>query len=78
MKNVEIYTVNYCPYCHKAVDLLDRNNIPYKQYDITDNEDEMRKKLGEMFNIEGRVTVPQIVVDGKLLGGYDKLKEELK
>ena len=33
----------------------------------------MRKKLGQQFNIEGEVTVPQIIIDGKGIGGYTDL-----
>ncbi len=73
MKKIEIYTVNYCPYCKKALAFLEEHNIPFKNIDITENEDEMREKIGEYYHIEGKVTVPQIVVDGTLVGGYDDL-----
>ncbi len=73
MKNVEIYTVNYCPYCHKALSFFEEHNVQFKNIDITHNESEMREKLGKQYNIQGRVTVPQIIVDGKRLGGYDDL-----
>ena len=33
----------------------------------------MRKKLGEMYDIKGDVTVPQIIIDGKRIGGYTDL-----
>ena len=72
-KKIEIYTVNYCPYCHKALDFLKENNVNFKQIDITENEEEMRKKLGEYYHIEQPVTVPQIIVDGKRIGGYEDL-----
>lgn len=72
-KKIEIYTVNYCPYCKKAVEFLKEHNIEFKQIDITENEDEMRQKLGEYYNIEGKVTVPQIIVNGTRLGGYDAM-----
>ena len=72
-KKIEIYTVDYCPYCHKALAFFKENNIEYEQHDITQDEKAMRKKLGEKFNIEGDVTVPQIIVDGKRLGGFDDI-----
>ena len=67
---IDIYTVDYCPYCRKALNFLNERGITYNHHDITSNEDEMRKKLGEMYNIQGDVTVPQIIVDGKRIGGY--------
>jgi len=73
MKKIEIYTVHYCPYCKKALAFLREHNIEFKEIDISENENEMRKKLGEMYNIPGTVTVPQIIVDGKRLGGCDDM-----
>ncbi len=73
MKDVVIYTVDYCPYCKKAEVLLNEKDIPYKKIDITENEEEHRKKLGEYYGIEGKVTVPQIIIDGRRIGGFDVL-----
>ncbi len=75
MKDVQIYTVDYCPYCKKAEMLLKSKNILYKKTDITENEDAYRKKLGEYYDIEGKVTVPQIIIGGKRIGGFDILEK---
>ena len=75
MKDVVIYTVDYCPYCKKAEMLLNSKNINYKKIDITKDEDEHRKKLGEYYDIEGKVTVPQIIIGGKRIGGFDVLEK---
>lgn len=75
MKDVIIYTVDYCPYCKKAEMLLNEKNIPFKKIDISENEDEYRKKLGEYYDIKGRVTVPQIIINGKRIGGFDDLEK---
>lgn len=74
MPKVVIYTVDYCPYCNKAKKLLTEKGIEFEDNDITQNEDEMREKLGEMYNIQGRVTVPQIIINGVHIGGYTDLK----
>ncbi len=73
--NVEIYTVDYCPFCKKAIAFLDEHKVNYKRTRIDDDEDTWRKKLGEMYNIKGDVTVPQIIIDGKRIGGYTDLIE---
>ena len=73
MKDVRIYTVDYCPYCKKAEMLLKEKNIEYKKIDITQNEQEERNKLGEKYGIEGKVTVPQIFIGEKRIGGFDVL-----
>lgn len=74
MKNVEIYTLDYCSYCHKAKALLDSKNIPYKELDITYDEEELSEKLKQFYHIQGEVTLPQIVIGGERIGGFDSLK----
>jgi len=72
---IDIYTVDYCPYCKNAVAFLDENKIPYTRHRIDSNEDEMRKMLGKKYSIDGEITVPQIVVDGRCIGGYSDMME---
>ena len=79
MKNdIEIYTLSTCPFCTKAKELLRDNYLDYTEHEISDNEMAMRKKLGELFHISGNVTVPQIVINNKHIGGYSDLKELFK
>lgn len=75
MRDVVIYTTDYCPYCHAAKKLLASKKIIYKEIDVTGN-DALRDKLVEMTG--GRQTVPQIFIDGKSIGGYEELKRLLK
>lgn len=75
MKEILIYTIDYCSFCKKAELLLQEKGVHYKKIDITSNENEYRKKLGEYYDIKGRVTVPQIIIDGKRIGGFDDLKK---
>ena len=75
MKDVVIYTVDYCSFCKKAEMLLKEKGIGYKKIDITKDEDEHRKKLGEYYDIQGRVTVPQIIIGGRRIGGFDVLEK---
>lgn len=71
--NVEIYTLDYCPFCKRALAFLNDKGVKFTQIKIDGNEDEMRKKLGEEYCIEGDVTVPQIIIDKKRIGGYTDL-----
>lgn len=73
--NIELYTVDYCPYCHKALRFLDEHNVDYINHDITENEQDMRAKLGIKYGIKGDVTVPQIFVNGQRIGGYTDMIE---
>lgn len=76
--DIEIFTIPTCPFCRKAKELFDDNYLDYNEYDISRDEEEMRKKLGVKFNIKGQVTVPQIIINGKHIGGYTDLKEIVK
>lgn len=70
---IEIYTVSYCIYCNLAKELLKKANILYTEIELEKNE----KLLNEMIYKYNHKTVPIIIIDGKLLGGYSELKEFL-
>ena len=70
MKQVEIYTKAFCGYCHRAKELLHRKGVAFEEYDVTMGGPK-RTEMLERAN--GGVTVPQIFVDGKHIGGSDRL-----
>ena len=67
MKEVKVYSTNYCPYCMKAKQLLKTKNIPFQEIDLT-NDPATREKLVKE---TGHQTVPMIFIGGKLVGGFD-------
>ena len=71
MKTVEIYTKSYCPYCHRAKELLRIKGIPFTEYDVTADPE----REGEMQRRSGAHTVPQIFIAGTCLGGCSELFE---
>lgn len=70
MAKVEIYTKWSCPYCLRAKRLLDGKGVSYEEYDITMGGPQ-RVEMIQRAN--GRITVPQIFIDGKHIGGSDDL-----
>ncbi|RMF10903.1 MAG: glutaredoxin 3 [Candidatus Neomarinimicrobiota bacterium] len=66
---IKIYTTSWCPYCQAAKRLLQSKAIPYEEIDI-EAEGISREQLAD---ITGGRSVPQIVLDGKPIGGYDNL-----
>ena len=69
MGKTEIYTKNYCPFCHRAKELLEIKGVSFVEYDVTDDpelERQMRQRAG-------RHTVPQIFIDENHIGGCDDL-----
>jgi glutaredoxin 3 len=67
MKDVTVYTTNWCPYCRQAEKFLTDKKVAFKNVDVTDN-DELRTQLVEMSG--GRKTVPQIFVGDQPIGGF--------
>ena len=70
MAKVEIYTKMFCGFCIRAKRLLDIKKVPYQEYPVDmggEKKAEMVQRAG------GRMTVPQIFVDGRHLGGCDEL-----
>ncbi len=71
MAKVEVYTTEYCPYCVRAKSLLTRKGVAFEEIDVTDDP-ALRAKMVELAG--GRPTVPEIFINGKIIGGYDELR----
>ena len=72
MARVKIYSTGTCPFCDKAKALLKKWHIPFDEVRI----DQDAAGLREMQIVTNNArTVPQIVVDGKAIGGLDDLTE---
>ena len=70
MAKIEIYSKDVCPYCTMAKRLLQNKGQEWEEINLSrepERTDEMQQRSG------GRMTVPQIFLDGKLIGGYDDL-----
>jgi glutaredoxin 3 len=70
MAAIDIYTVQYCPYCQDAKDLLTRKGAPFHEIDVTGKRD-IRKQMIRRAN--GRSTYPQIFIGAMHVGGCDEL-----
>jgi glutaredoxin 3 len=69
MPEITIYTTRWCGYCVRAKALLDSRGLPYEEINL-DDEPHFRQKL---LDLTGNWTVPQILIDGKPIGGYVEL-----
>lgn len=67
MPDVTLYTTSWCGECHIAKSYLDERGIRYREIDIEEWDD----PRGHLEEITGNRTVPQIVVDGRVLGGFE-------
>ena len=71
MKNITMYSGPLCNFCEAAKRLLLRNNLEFKEIDISIKEglrDEMINKAN------GKRTIPQIFFDDHHVGGYQELR----
>jgi glutaredoxin 3 len=69
MARVCVYSTRWCGYCVRAKSLLESRGIEYEEISL-DDDPAFRQKL---FDLTGGWTVPQIVIDGKPIGGYTEL-----
>lgn len=72
MADVVIYTRLFCGYCARAKALLEDKGVAFT--DVNAGEDAAKRK--EMIQrSNGRMTYPQIFIDGKHIGGSDELHD---
>ncbi len=71
MARVEIYTTEYCPYCIRARMLLLDKGVEFEEIDVGDDP-ALRAQMVERAG--GRRTVPEIFINGRIIGGYDELR----
>ena len=72
MKKLALYTIQGCPYCATARNLLITNKIDHEEVDITPDSSNWRDKLQKTSG--GERSVPQVYIDGKYMGQDDELK----
>lgn len=67
-----------CPHCTRAKGYLDAAGIPYTYRDVVTNPGDLYEMLARVKPIVGPktpVTVPQIWIDGRYVGGADELEK---
>jgi len=71
MATVEIYSKGWCPYCRMAKRLLEEKGQAFVEFDVELEPDKYDEMLDRS---QGRYTVPEIFIDGDLIGGFDDLR----
>jgi glutaredoxin 3 len=64
-----MYTTDWCPYCVRAKALLQRKGVAVTEVNI----ERVEGAREEMEERSGRMTVPQVFIDGQHIGGSDDL-----
>lgn len=70
MAEILMYTSDPCSYCVRAKRLLDQKAVDYEEIHIALSDFEARMHIA---GITGRMTVPQIIIDGNPIGGWEEL-----
>ena len=73
MKRLKIYYENYCPYCQAALALLNDKNIQHEAIDTSGQRDLLNKIKKQT----GHRTIPIILIDDELIGGYNELSKAI-
>lgn len=69
-KKVEIYSTPFCAYCKMAKEYFKNNSVDYTEYDVAKDA----QKRQELVDRTHQFGVPVIVIDGKIVVGFDRPK----
>lgn len=72
MTHVTVYSTGVCPICEKAKAALRRWRIPFREVRIDLDRAALREFAAAT---NGARSVPQILIDGKCIGGFSELTE---
>jgi glutaredoxin 3 len=70
MAQVTIYTKPFCPFCIRAVSLLEKKGVAFDEISAAFDAE---KKAEMMERSGGRATYPQIFIGGTHVGGCDDM-----
>jgi len=76
--DTHVFGKETCPHCVRAKGYLDDANIPFKYHDVVKEPRALYEMLGRVKPIVGPktpITVPQVWVDGKYVGGADEMEK---
>ncbi len=67
-KVVKVYGAPGWSWCAKVKEFLDQNKIAYQYYDVSTD----KAAYQEMYSISQRTAVPQILIDGQMIIGFNE------
>ena len=71
MKDIKIFTTNWCPYCTAAKRFFKEKGWQYEEINI----EQIGWSREKLLEVGKAMTVPQIVINGEAIGGYTELVE---
>jgi glutaredoxin 3 len=75
MSKIIVYSTPSCPYCHLVKDYLNEKGVEFEEKDVSVD----RVAAREMIEKSGQMGVPQIIINDKVIVGFnrDAIDEEL-
>ena len=70
MPDIDVYTQDWCPYCARAVNLLQGKGVAFREINAPQGSQERAESVRRA---GGRTSVPQIFIGGTHIGGCDDL-----
>ena len=70
MAHVTIYTKPYCPYCIRALDLLEKKGVEFTEIEAAFDPEKKREMIQRA---NGGSTFPQIFIGDEHIGGSDDM-----
>ena len=70
MKDVVVYTKPLCPYCFRALVLLEKKGVKATEISAAYDKDKRQEMLAKS---NGKTTYPQIFIGDTHVGGFDDL-----
>ena len=68
MRDVVVYTTQRCSYCTRVKMLLKSRGIEFREENLSGDP----ARVIELARRTGMMTLPQVMVDGVLIGGYEE------
>ena len=70
MNKVTIYSTPTCHFCHMAKDFFKEKNIAFEDFNVSSD----LEKRKEMLEKSGQMGVPVIIINDRIVVGFDKPK----
>ena len=67
-----VYGTSKCSWCDKVANMLGDNEIEVEKIDVSESKENLKSMKGAAGKIV--TTVPQVIIDGKFVGGYTEVE----
>ena len=64
---VFVYSMPSCPYCNQAKTYFKEQGIEFSEFDVSTDQ----ARANEMYQISGQDSVPMMVINGRIVVGFE-------